>query len=307
MRIMSIAVLSMLLLFLVATPARVVGAQTEEAGAEIEKESYFRPGISPVHAFPGYDVTIVYFMDYQCPSCRQYTPDVARVLAEDRKVRIIYRDTPIISDMSTVAARAAIAASFQGRHAAFHHALMMSKGQMTEATIRAAADKAKVDWNRLQRDLKTRGKAIDDQIGRNVELAVEIGVLGTPAFIIGERQTNGALDYKGLKAELADARKAAGDSAPAALPAEVQANSTAAAAPALNDSAVSPSPEAKPIFKPSPPRQATPLDKARPAPASATQTRVLVLVTFLLLLAVIGGIWWWNRRRQVRLSGHADR
>jgi len=103
-----------------------------EAGAEIEKESYFRPGIAPVQAFPGYDVTIVYFMDYQCPSCRQYTPDVARVLAEDRKVRIIYRDTPIISDMSTVAARAAIAASFQGRHAAFHHALMMSKGQMTD-------------------------------------------------------------------------------------------------------------------------------------------------------------------------------
>lgn len=307
MRIVSIAVLSMLLLFLVATPASVVGAQTEEAGAEIEKESYFRPGIAPVQAFPGYDVTIVYFMDYQCPSCRQYTPDVARVLAEDRKVRIIYRDTPIISDMSTVAARTAIAASFQGRHAAFHHALMMSKGQMTEGTIRAAADKAKVDWNRLQRDLMTRGKAIDDQIGRNVELAVEIGVLGTPAFIIGERQTNGALDYKGLKAEIADARKAAGVSAPAALPAEVQTNSTAAAAPALNDSFVPPSPEARPIFNPSPPRQATPLDNAGSAPGSAAQARVLVLVTFLLLLAMIGGIWWWNRRRQVRLGGKADR
>jgi hypothetical protein len=209
--------------------------------------------------------------------------------------------------MSTVAARAAIAASFQGRHAAFHHALMMSKGQMTEGTIRAAADKAKVDWNRLQRDLKTRGKAIDDQIGRNVELAVTIGVLGTPAFIIGERQTNGALDYKGLKAEIADARKAAGISAPEATPAEVQANSTAEAAPAVNDGAVTPSPEARPIFKPSPPRQAPPLDNPRPAPGSTTQTRVLLIVTMLLVLASTGGIWWRNRRRRVRRGGHADR
>lgn len=193
-----------------AFPAAILA---QEAG--IEKEDFFEPGIAPVRAPAGYDLTIVYFMDYQCPACRQYTPDVARVLAEDRKVRVIYRDTPILSDLSTVAARAAIASAFQGRHDAFHHALMMTKGQLSEAAIRTAADKARVDWPRLQRDLKARGEAIELQIARNFELSVATGIQGTPAFIVGDRLSNGALDYESLKAEIADARASKAKSLPA--------------------------------------------------------------------------------------------
>lgn len=174
---------------------------------EISKESFFEEGLAPVRKSGTYDVTIVYFMDYQCPACRKYTPDVARVLKEDPRVRVIYRDTPILGPRSDQAALAAIASNFQGRHEAFHHALMMTKGPLDDSAIKAAAKKAGVDWSRLQRDMISRREDIDLLIARNFELATDIGIAGTPAFIVGERQSNGALDYQSLKLEIADARK----------------------------------------------------------------------------------------------------
>ena len=174
---------------------------------EISKESFFEEGLAPVRKSGPYDVTIVYFMDYQCPACRKYTPDLARVLKEDSRIRVIYRDTPLLGPRSDKAALAAIASSFQGRHEAFHHALMMTKGPLDDSAIKAAAKKAGVDWSRLQRDMISRRENIDLLIARNFELATDIGIAGTPAFIVGERQSNGALDYQSLKLEIAEARK----------------------------------------------------------------------------------------------------
>lgn len=186
--------------------------------SEISKADYFVEGLAPVRKSGPYDVTIVYFMDYQCPACRQYTPDVARVLKEDRRIRVIYRDTPLLGPRSDEAARAAIASSFQRRHEPFHHALMTTKGSLDESAIRAAAQKAGVNWARLKRDMVSRREEIDLLIGHNVELATLIGIMGTPAFIVGERQSNGALDYQALKLEIADARQEIGNSGITANP-----------------------------------------------------------------------------------------
>ena len=177
---------------------------------EITKEHFFEEGLAPVRKPASYDVTIVYFMDYQCPACRKYTPDVARVLKEDPRVRVIYRDTPMLGPRSDQAALAAIASSFQGRHEPFHHALMTTKGPLDESAVKAAARKAGVNWSRLQRDMISRREDIQLLIARNFELATEIGIAGTPAFIVGERQSDGALDYESLKLEIADARKELG-------------------------------------------------------------------------------------------------
>lgn len=305
---LSRALFSALIVLFFSLPAMTAEARSPaplEFAPEIEKEDYFRPGIAPVHAPRGYDVTIVYFMDYQCPSCRQYTPDVARVLAEDRRVRIIYRDTPIISDMSTVAARAAIASAFQGRHAAFHHALMMSKGRLTEAGIRAAAATAGVDWPRLQRDLKARGDDIDLQIGRNTELAVAVGVLGTPAFIIGDRQSNGALNYAALKAEIADARAAGGTARaePAAVvpvapidnaPAAAQAKTPSPDADAQTDQRTAP-----PMFEAVPPAP-TPAAARVSSPDQEAARLPLPLLAGIAVVILIGGGWIVQRRRATR-------
>ena len=191
--------------------AVLVQAQFGDPDAvEIEKEDFFREGLAPVRKDAGYNLTIVYFMDYQCPACRRFTPDVAKVFGEDRKLRVIYRDTPIFGPRSEVAARAAIASQFQGKHEAFHHALMTTKLPLDEEALQAAARKAGVDWERLQSDMEKRREDIDRQIATNTALSGAAGISGTPAFIIGEGLVDGALDYKGLRSEIAEARKELG-------------------------------------------------------------------------------------------------
>ena len=193
---------------LVAAAPRSESEALVAPGTGINKADFFKPGIAPVRGRPGFDVTMVYFFDYQCPQCRRYTPDVERVMAEDRRVRWIYRDIPSISPMSRVAARIAIAASFQGRHAAFHRALMTSPGRLTKESIKAAGTRIGIDWQRLDRDLQARRGQIDSLIDHNLELADVAGITGTPAFVIGDTMADGALDYAGLRAEIADARRA---------------------------------------------------------------------------------------------------
>ncbi len=176
------------------------------AAAEITKGDFFKPGLAPVRSNGAYDVTVVYFVDYQCPVCRAHTDEYARVFREEPKVRVIYRDTPIFGPQSELAARLAIASQFQGKHEAFHLALMHSKGQLTDAAIRQAAAKAGVNWVRLQKDLAAHSAQIDAQIEMNKRLSEAAGISGTPAFIVGDKLADGAYDYAGLKGEIADVR-----------------------------------------------------------------------------------------------------
>ena len=177
------------------------------APTKISKADFFTPKLAPVRGRKGYDVTIVYFFDYQCPQCRAYHPDVEQVMRTAKRVRWIYRDVPYIGEKSRVAAQLAIAASFQAKHDAFHNALMRSKGRLSDESIRDAAKRAGVDWARLQRDLVRYSKSIDAQIEFNEALADATGLFATPAFIIGNRQYAGALDAKALREEIAAARR----------------------------------------------------------------------------------------------------
>jgi protein-disulfide isomerase len=196
----------LLTLALFAAPAL---AQDEFAGIDPAptKADYFVPRLAPTRADKGADVTVVYFFDYQCPACRKYTPEVGNAFDRDRRLRVIYRDTPIFGPRSVAAARFAIASQFQGRHEAFHRALMAETLPLTDAGIRHAATVAGIDWPRLTRDLAARAKAIDAQIKWNETLSEATGFTGTPAFIVGNRQANGALGSSGLAALIADARK----------------------------------------------------------------------------------------------------
>jgi protein-disulfide isomerase len=227
--------LAVLLSFVCAVPlaASEVPIEIGNARGEIDKAAYFKPGLAPVRQPAHYGVTVVYFFDYQCPACRKYSPDVARAFKDEPNVRVIYRDTPIFGPRSEAAARVAIASQYQGKHEAMHRALMQASMPLDDHSIRAAADKAGVDWDRLQRDLKERGKDIDLQVAWNAELAQSAGIRGTPAFVIGDTLADGVLDYAGVRGSIADARRAGGATArtqvdAAALQAGKRANEKAA-------------------------------------------------------------------------------
>lgn len=162
--------------------------------------------LAPKRAGPSYDVTIVEFFDYNCPYCRRMEPVLNGLLASDPKVRVVYRDWPIFGPASREASRAAIASQWQGRHAAFHEALLTSPGRLDSSGIKAAAARAKVDWPRLQRDLKMRGAEIDALLARTDAIATAIGFNGTPALIVGSQVVAGAVDLPALRRLVAAAR-----------------------------------------------------------------------------------------------------
>ncbi|MBN9088800.1 MAG: DsbA family protein [Reyranella sp.] len=160
---------------------------------------------TPTTGNPNGDVTIVEFSDYQCPYCKRAHAAVKSVLAADGKVRLVFKDLPILGEPSRIAALAALASRAQNKHLALHNALMEFNGKLDRDKIMEIAGSVGLDVAQLQKDMEDpKLKAI---IERNMELAQALGVRGTPAFVIGKQFVPGAVDAGTLRQMIADARK----------------------------------------------------------------------------------------------------
>lgn len=151
------------------------------------------------------DVVIVDFNDYQCPYCKRAHQAVKQVVADDGKVKVIYKDLPILGEPSRIAALAALAAAKQGKHLAFHDALMETSAKLDRARILEIAASVGLDVALLEKDMDD--PKFKQLIDRNMALAGALGVRGTPAFVIGDQFVPGAVDAAALKQLIADARK----------------------------------------------------------------------------------------------------
>lgn len=193
-------------LFALSSPTSVVAA-APSSQAGLSHRHVLEDPVAPKVAPRGYDVTIVEFADYNCPYCRRLEPAMAALLRADQRIRVVYRDWPIFGGASVEAARASIASQWQGKHAAFHAALMASSGALTSATIRDAARRAAVDWPRLQQDLTQHRAEIDRLLAHTATIASALGLHGTPGLIVGPYLLSGAVDLPTLRELVANARR----------------------------------------------------------------------------------------------------
>lgn len=187
-------------------------ANAQSSASDAQKAAAIRRQITddpraPKVAPKGYDVTIVEYFDYQCPYCRKLHPALTQLLANDKKVRVVYRVWPIFGAPSVTAAKAVLASQYQGKYAAFDNALWQIQGKLSDDNIRAAAQKAGVDWARLQRDEKAHAGEIDGLLSQTGQQAAMMGLQGTPGLLIGPYMIPGAVDYAGLTKAVALARK----------------------------------------------------------------------------------------------------
>jgi protein-disulfide isomerase len=153
---------------------------------------------------PNGDVTLVAFMDYNCGYCRASLPAVAELLKRDPKVRVVYREYPVLGDDSVTAARWALAAAEQGKFPAFHDA-MFAGGRISSQSIAAAAAKAGLDQGRAAAAIAAA--PVTREIANNHRYGQQLGMTGTPSWIIGDKVMQGAQTYDMLAAAVADARK----------------------------------------------------------------------------------------------------
>jgi len=160
---------------------------------------------SPVGGNPKGDVTVVEFFDYRCGYCRKSFPAVVELEKSDPNVRIVFKEFPILGPASLLAARAALAARLQGKYFALHKKMMGGEVEISEAGIMGAASKLGLDTDKLRKDMNS--PAITEEIQKNNRLASELGITGTPAFIVGNELIPGAIDIDGLRHLVLEARK----------------------------------------------------------------------------------------------------
>jgi protein-disulfide isomerase len=154
------------------------------------------------------DISIVEYFDYQCPYCRKLEPELRQVVQDDGKVRLIWKDWPILGPISVVASRMALASKYQDKYREAHEALIGVNSKLTEPRIHELLAGAGIDVDRATSDLATNAKAIDAILARNNDQATAFGFNGTPSFIVGKFRVPGILTMAEFEQVIADARKA---------------------------------------------------------------------------------------------------
>ncbi|PLX34431.1 MAG: hypothetical protein C0605_13550 [Hyphomicrobiales bacterium] len=190
--------------------ARAEAAKSSAAKDAITKMAtdIFRHKDDPIDGNPKGDITLVEFFDYQCGFCKKVHPTILRLLKEDKNIRYVYKEFPILGQGSVLAARAALAAKAMGQYAKFSNALMESKGALNAKRIFSIASSIGLDVEKLKAEMESGVEGVNKIIGRNYKLAEALNINGTPAFVIGDQVIRGAAGYNALKSAISQARLA---------------------------------------------------------------------------------------------------
>jgi protein-disulfide isomerase len=182
--------------------AEATAARQRAAIVENRSELLNDPA-SPVGGDPDGDVTLVEFFDYRCAYCRRVVSSMRALLDEDRDLRVVFKELPVLGPDSERAARAALASRKQGGYVPFHFALMAAE-DLSLSGIRAAAEAVGLDADRLEIDMMSA--EVNAAIQTNYALAEDLGIEGTPAFVIGTQLIPGAVDKARLEQLIREAR-----------------------------------------------------------------------------------------------------
>lgn len=159
---------------------------------------------------PKGDVTVVEFFDYNCGYCKKAFEEVNKLIGEDKNVRVVFFEMPILGEQSSEAAKWSMAAAKQGKYFDFHRALMEFTGPKTEENLTELAKKSGVDADKAKKEKES--PEIAKQIEANIAKAQELGFSGTPGFLIGKRPVFGYMELEAMKTaintEREDAKKA---------------------------------------------------------------------------------------------------
>lgn len=178
----------------------------EEENKKVAAESFARhkaelqnDAVSPQVGPKTADVTIILFFDYHCGYCKKLLPTITQLLDEDKNLRIIFREYPILSEDSVAASRAALAVNrvAPDKYFAYHTLLMKSQEKFDESNLLAHAAKLGIDSGKVKAEMDKQ--VITDQLSQNRNIGEDLGVRGTPALFVGDKMLPGAVPYDTLK------------------------------------------------------------------------------------------------------------
>ena len=146
-------------------------------------------------------ITIVEFFDYNCGYCKRSFAPLMEVLEENKDVRLVFKEYPILGEPSYLASSTALAINDKMKYLTYHSKLMTHSGRVSQAVVEKILGELKLPPQKLQANARSDKYVL--QLAETRQLADAIGVNGTPAFVINGQLFPGALN----KAELTQAIK----------------------------------------------------------------------------------------------------
>ncbi len=179
----------------------------KEAAASIlaKHDSIFNDKADPVVGTG--PIKVVEFLDYQCAYCRAAAPVIKDFLAQNPDVSLVIKEYPVIHPpTSRTLAAYGMAAAQAGKYAGIHDALLTEQVG-TQAEMDALLSKAGVDPTAAK--AAATSKAVSDHIDKTIALGGDLGINGTPTFIVGNTLVTGAQGLEAaVQAERARLKKA---------------------------------------------------------------------------------------------------
>ena len=149
-------------------------------------------------------VVVVQFFDYRCPHCKaEAAPGVAALIKQHPDVKFVFKDFPIFGGGSVAASRTAIGV-WKTNPGDYYKAYtqMMADADLDESVSDPAGTaKMQVSVDKIITGLGLNAAAVDGlgaakdataELADNQKLAAELGLEGTPAFIVGDTLVSGA-------------------------------------------------------------------------------------------------------------------
>ncbi len=178
--------------------------KAEQVIAANKKSIYRSPG-DYVYGNPKGDITIVEYFDYNCGWCKRALSQVIETVKSDPNVRVVMKEYPVFGGPPSIAAaKAAMASIKQNKYWEFHVALMRQQ-QVTEDTIWKVAKQVGLDVKKLKADMQN--PEYEKYLRETIAIGQEMGIRGTPGFLIDSRLSPGFLNTQQIKQMLADIRK----------------------------------------------------------------------------------------------------
>jgi len=145
--------------------------------------------------------TVIEFFDYRCAPCKALHPRLKAALKDHPAIRVEMRHLPILSPGSERGARFALAVKAVGspaQYRAVHEDLWTLKGPLQEPAFERIALAHGLDWNAVRGAMKS--DAVSARISTNRDIAIDLQILGTPAFVTPTYISFGSTDAEALVA-----------------------------------------------------------------------------------------------------------
>jgi protein-disulfide isomerase len=183
-------------------------AEKQQATIKNSAATLFNSARQVVLGNPKGNVTLVEFFDYNCGYCKRALADMMDLLKTDPELRIVLKEFPVLGPGSVEAAQVAVAVRMQDKdgkkYLDFHQKLLGGRGQADKAHALAVAKEAGLDMARLEKDMAS--PEIKATLEEAFKLAQDLGVNGTPSYVVGTELVVGAVGLSALKEKVNTAR-----------------------------------------------------------------------------------------------------